>query len=203
MHTLTASRGPESYLESHRRRPRVGIMVGSLSAESINRELAEALVALLGERIQPVEVPLALPLYNRDLDDNPPDLVSRFKDIIRGLEGLIVVTPEFNRSMSAALKNAFEWGSRPYGQSVWTGLATGLVGASPGAIGTATAQQHVRNVLSFLDMPTLSQPEVYLTYRPGLFGRDGEILDDSTRAFLGGWADRFVEHLARHARVES
>src|SRR5690606_30718167 len=113
--------------------------------------------------------------------------------------GLLVVTPEYNRTMSAALKNAFEWGSRPYEQSIWSGIPAGVVGASPGAIGTAAAQQHVRNVMSFLDMPTLTQPEVYLQFRPDLFTADGLITDDGTRAFLANWADRFVDHVLRHA----
>jgi chromate reductase, NAD(P)H dehydrogenase (quinone) len=90
-------------------------------------------------------------------------------------------------------------GSRPYGQSIWSGIPAGVVGASPGAIGTAAAQQHVRNVMSFLDMPALTQPEVYLQFRPELFADDGLITDDGTRAFLSGWADRFIDHVRLHA----
>jgi chromate reductase, NAD(P)H dehydrogenase (quinone) len=178
----------------------IGVLVGSLSSASINRTLARALAGLIGERAEVTEIRIGdLPLYNSDLDDTPPEPVRRFKREVLSVDGLIVATPEYNRTMPAALKNAFEWGSRPYGESIWAGIPAGLVGASPGAIGTATAQQHVRNVMSFLDMPTLAQPEVYLQFRPEVFTDDGRITDDGTRAFLAEWADRFIDHVRLHA----
>lgn len=183
---------------------RVGMLIGSLSSSSINRTLARSLAVLIGERAEVDEIRIGdLPLYNADLDDTPPEAVRRFKREVLAVDGLIVVTPEYNRSISAVLKNAFEWGSRPYGESIWAGIPAGLVGASPGAIGTATAQQHVRNVMSFLDMPTLSQPEVYLQFRPEVFTTDGRITDDGTRGFLAEWADRFVDHVRLHVAARS
>lgn len=178
---------------------RIGVLVGSLSSASINRTLARSLALLVGERGDVDEIEIGdLPLYNADLDDTPPEAVRRFKRQILAVDGLIVATPEYNRTISAVLKNAFEWGSRPYGASIWSGIPAGLVGASPGAIGTATAQQHARNVMSFLDMPTLSQPEVYLQFRPEVFAADGHIVDAATRGFLAEWADRFVDHVRLH-----
>lgn len=178
---------------------RIGMLVGSLSSASINRTLARSLALLIGERADVDEIEIGdLPLYNADLDDAPPESVSRFKSEILGVDGLIVVTPEYNRTISAVLKNAFEWGSRPYGESIWAGIPAGLVGASPGAIGTATAQQHARNVMAFLDMPTLTQPEVYLQFQPDAFTDDGRITDAGTRTFLAEWTDRYVEHVRLH-----
>lgn len=179
---------------------KIGTLIGSLAADSINRTLARGLTALIGERAEVVDVTIGdLPLYNSDLDLDPPASVRRFKAAVAEVDGLLVVTPEYNRTMSAVLKNAFEWGSRPYGESIWSGIPAGVVGTSPGAIGTAAAQQHVRNVLSFLDMPTLGQPEVYLQFRPELLTESGRITDDGTRAFLAGWADRFIDHVRVHA----
>ncbi len=177
----------------------IGVLVGSLSSTSINRTLARSLTGLIGERAQVAEIEIGdLPLYNADLDDMPPEQVRRFKREVLSVDGLIIATPEYNRTMSAVLKNAFEWGSRPYGESVWAGIPAGLVGASPGAIGTAMAQQHVRNVMSYLNMPTLAQPEVYLQFRPEEFTDDGRITDSRTRGFLTEWADRFVDHVRLH-----
>lgn len=178
----------------------IGVLVGSLSRVSINRTLARSLAGLIGERARVAEIEIGdLPLYNSDLDETPPEQVVRFKRDVLSVDGLIVVTPEYNRTMSAVLKNAFEWGSRPYGESIWAGIPAGLVGASPGAIGSAMAQQHVRNVMSFLDMPTLTQPEVYLQFRPEVFTGDGRITDAGTRDFLTEWADRFVDHVRLYA----
>ncbi len=178
---------------------RIGMLVGSLSSASINRTLARSLAVLIGERADVAEIEIGdLPLYNADFDDAPPEPVRRFKHEVLGVDGLIVVTPEYNRTISAVLKNAFEWGSRPYGESIWAGIPAGLVGASPGAIGTATAQQHARNIMSFLDMPTLSQPEVYLQFRPEAFADDGRITDAGTRSFLAEWSDRYVDHVRLH-----
>ena len=179
---------------------KIGTIVGSLSADSINRTMAKSLTVLIGERAEVVDIAIGgLPLYNSDRDPAPPASVRHFKSAVSEIDGLLVVTPEYNRTMPAALKNAFEWGSRPYGQSIWSGIPAGVVGTSPGAIGTAAAQQHVRNVMSFLDMPTLTQPEVYLQFRPDLFTADGLITDGRTRAFLANWTDRFVDHVLRHA----
>lgn len=178
----------------------IGVLVGSLSSTSINRTLARSLAGLIGERARVAEIEIGdLPLYNSDLDETPPEPVIRFKRDVLSVDGIIVVTPEYNRTMSAVLKNAFEWGSRPYGESIWAGIPAGLVGASPGAIGSAMAQQHVRNVMSFLDMPTLTQPEVYLQFRPEVFTDDARITDAGTRAFLAEWADRFVDHVRLYA----
>lgn len=179
---------------------KIGTIVGSLSADSINRTLARSLTVLIGERAEVVDIAIGdLPLYNPDLDPTPPTTVRHFKSAVLDVDGLLLVTPEYNRTMSAALKNAFEWGSRPNGQSIWSGIPAAVVGTSPGAIGTAAAQQHVRNVMAALDIPALTQPEVYLQFRPDLFADDGLITDDGTRAFLADWADHFIDHVLRHA----
>lgn len=171
---------------------RIGYIIGSLSATSINRVLAEEVADLLRPSAEIVEIPVAgLPLYNRDLDDTPPPPVTAFKEQVRTLDGLLLVTPEHNRSISAALKNALEWGSRPYGEGVLNGLPAGILGAAPGALGTVAAQQHLRAILGALDMPTLGQPEAFIRLTD-------ETVDASTRAFVHGWADAFVAHVDLH-----
>ena len=182
---------------------RIGTINGSLSSESINATLVRALTMLIGERADVISVPIGcLPLYNRDLDADYPASAAAFKMRLRTLDALIIATPEYDRTMPAALKNAFEWGSRPYGENAFAGIPAGVVGASTGAIGTAAAQQHVRNVLAFLDAPTLGQPEVYLRFDPHSFAPDGTITNDSTRHFLTSWVDRFLAHIERHSATE-
>lgn len=179
--------------------PVIAVIVGSLRRESMNKAFARALVKLgpAAWRFLPVEIG-DLPLYNQDDDDAPAASVKRLREQIKGASGVIFVTPEYNRSMPGVLKNALDQGSRPYGQSVWGGKPAGVLGVSPGAMGTAMAQQHLRNVLSYLDMPTMGQPELYLQMREGLIGADGEI-GPGSRSHVQGWMDRYVSWVEKHS----
>ena len=170
---------------------KIAVNVGSLRQDSLNRKLARAL-----NRLAPADFAFDfveigdLPLYNQDDDGNPAQSVKRLRDAIAAAHGLLFVTPEYNRSIPGVLKNAIDHASRPYGESVWQGKPAGVIGVSVGAIGTALAQQHLRNILAYLDVPTLGQPEVFLQAKDGLFDEDGGIGADS-REFLQGWMDRY------------
>lgn len=176
----------------------IAVVVGSLRKESFNRALAKAVVKLGPANFSFNLVEISdLPLYNQDSDGNPVESVTRFREKISAANGVLFVTPEYNRSIPGVLKNAIDHGSRPYGQSAWMGKAAGILGVSPGAIGTAVAQQHLRSVLAFLDMPTLGQPEAFLQAKEGLIDESGNI-GESSRAFLQTWMDRFTDWVRRH-----
>ncbi|MBK1690264.1 NADPH-dependent FMN reductase [Rubrivivax gelatinosus] len=179
---------------------RIGVVVGSLRRDSFNRRLAQALASMApdGWALEIVEI-RELPLYDQDDDGSPAEPVRRFKERIAGCRGVIFVTPEYNRSIPGVLKNALDHGSRPYGRGVWSGKPAGVLGISPGALGTALAQQHLRSVLASLAMPTLAQPEVYLQARDGFFAADGGIADDATRRLVQGWLDAFVAWVQQQA----
>ncbi len=177
----------------------IAVIVGSLRQASINRRLADALVKLGPANFAFLRVEIGdLPLYNQDDDANPAESVKRLKVAIAGARGLIFVTPEYNRSMPGVLKNAIDHASRPYGKSAWTGKPAGVIGASVGAIGTAMAQQHLRNVLAYLDVPTLGQPEAFLHAKDDMFDAHGDV-DESTGKFLQGWMDRYVNFVVQNA----
>jgi len=179
---------------------RIALVVGSLRRDSLNRRLAQALATMAPAPWQLEIVELReLPPYDQDDDAAPAETVQRFKARIAGCRGVIFVTPEYNRSMPGVLKNALDHGSRPYGRSVWAGKPAGVLGISPGAIGTALAQQHLRAVLAYLAMPTLTQPEVYLQAREGFFAADGAIADEGTRRFVQGWLDACLAWIDRQA----
>ena len=176
----------------------IAVIVGSLRKESLNRQLAGALVKLLPAGITAHMVRIDdLPLYNQDDDGNQAQAVRRFKAEIAAAQGVLFVTAEYNRSIPGVLKNALDHGSRPSGQSCWTGKPAGVIGTSPGALGTALAQQHLRNVLAFLDMPTLAQPQAFIQARDGLFEADCSIAPAS-RAFIQNWVDKCVAWVKRH-----
>jgi chromate reductase, NAD(P)H dehydrogenase (quinone) len=178
----------------------VGVVVGSLRRESINRRLAEAIVKLGPQDFAFKFLRIDdLPLYNQDDDSKPAESVKRLKSEIKASQGIIFVTPEYNRSMPGVLKNAIDHASRPYGQSAWEGKPAGVMGASIGAISTAIAQQHLRNSLAYLDMPALGQPEVFIQVRDGFFGPKGEIASADTKKFLQGWMDKYVAWVKRFA----
>ena len=139
-----------------------------------------------------------LPPYNQDDDANPSAEVKRLKGEIKAAQGLLFVTPEYNRSIPGVLKNAIDHASRPYGQSAWDGKPAGVIGASVGAIGTALAQQHLRNILAYLNVPTLGQPEAFVHNKDGLYDADGNISEGS-RKFLQGWVDAYVGWVKKHA----
>jgi chromate reductase len=178
----------------------IGVVVGSLRRESFNRKLANAVIKLAPAdfTFKPLEIG-DLPLYNQDDDAQPHANVKRLKAEVTASQGLLFVTPEYNRSMPGVLKNALDHASRPYGQNAWAGKPAGIMGASIGAVGTAVSQQHLRNVLAYVDAPTLGQPEIYLQVNDQLFDASGGIGPDSTRKLLQGWMDRFVNWVKKHS----
>ena len=170
----------------------IAVIVGSLRQESFNRKLANAIVKLAPAEFSFKQVPIGdLPLYNQDDDANQAESVKRLKTEITAAQGILFVTAEYNRSIPGVLKNAIDHASRPYGQSAWAGKPAGMLGASPGASGTAMAQQHLRNVLASLDMPTLGQPEVFIQVRDGLFDVADDI-GEGSKKFLQNWMDQYV-----------
>lgn len=176
----------------------IGFVVGSLRKESCNRRLAQALVKLGPPDFNFKELRISdLPLYNQDDDGAQAPEVQRLKSELRAVDAVIFVTAEYNRSVPGVLKNAIDHASRPYGQSAWAGKPAGIVGMSIGAIGTAVAQAHLRGILGYLDMPTLGQSEVYLTYKDGFFDEGGNIANTETRKFLHGWMDKYAMWVKR------
>jgi chromate reductase len=170
----------------------IAVLVGSLRRDSFNRKLASAVVQLAPPDFSFTQLQIGdLPLYNQDDDANPAESVKRLRAEIRASRGLLFVTAEYNRSISGVLKNAIDHASRPYGQSVWTGKPAGILGASVGAIGTALAQQHLRNILAYLDVPTMGQPEAFVQAKEGLFDGSGNI-GDGSRKFMQDWMDQYV-----------
>ena len=177
----------------------IAVLIGSLRRDSFNRKLATAIAKLAPPEFTFNQVEIGdLPLYNQDDDDNQADSVKRLKGEITAARGLLFVTAEYNRSIPGVLKNAIDHASRPYGESVWAGKPAGVLGASIGTIGTAVAQQHLRNSLAYLDVPTLGQPEAFIHVKEGLFDPSGNIGADS-RKFLQAWMDRYVAWVKKHA----
>ncbi|KAF1698815.1 NADPH-dependent FMN reductase [Pseudoxanthomonas suwonensis] len=177
---------------------KVAVFVGSLRKDSINRKLARALERIGEDRLQFDYVELGnLPHYNQDFDGAYPAEGTALKQQVRGAHAVLFVTPEYNRSIPGVLKNAIDLGSRPYGDSAFAGLPAAVIGASPGAIGTALAQQHLRNVLSYLDMAVLPQPEAFIQFSDGLVDEDGRVSKADTREFLEDFVDRFVSWIDR------
>jgi chromate reductase len=172
--------------------PHVAVIVGSNRRESINRKLAQALVKLGAGKFEAKIVRIDdLPIYNQDNEGNLPAEVVRFKDEIAKADGVLIVTPEHNRSMPTALKNAIDWGARPFGTSVWPGKPGFITGTSPGAIGTALVQANLRTVMLGLGM-TLLGGESYVTFKPNLIDEQGKVTDETTEKFLQGFIDRFA-----------
>ncbi len=177
----------------------VAVIVGSLRKDSVTRKVARAIEALAPEGLTFVEIPIGdLPLYNQDDDGNQAESVKRLKSEITAAQGLLFVTPEYNRSIPGVLKNALDHASRPYGQNVWASKPAGILGASVGATGTSMAQQHLRNVLAYLDVPTLGQPEAFIQAKEGLFDEAGNIGENSKK-FLQSWMDKYVVWVRMHA----
>src|ERR1700728_5243487 len=180
-------------------KPRIAIIVGSNRRDSINRKLARALAKLGADKFDASFVRIDdLPMFNQDLEGNLPEEAVRFKSEIANADGVLIVTPEHDRSIPALLKNAVDWGARPSGKNSWAGKPAFITGTSPGAIGSALAQQHLRNVLVSLGVFLLGG-EAYVTFKPNLIDEHGNIGDESTKAFLQGFVDRFatlVERLA-------
>jgi chromate reductase len=177
--------------------PQIAVIAGSNRRDSINRKLAQALAKLGAGKFDAQLVRIDdLPMYNQDLEASLPAEVVRFKNEIARADGVLIVTPEHNRSIPTVLKNAIDWGARPYGKSVWPGKPAFITGTSPGAIGSALAQQHLRSVMTGLGMILLGG-EAYVTFKPNLIDEHGNIGDESTKTFLQDFVDRFATLVER------
>lgn len=177
----------------------IEVIVGSLRRESLNKQLGHALTKLASAEFSFEFGDIgSLPLYCQDYDPDFPVVARKFKQRIEAADGLLFVTPEYNRSMPGVLKNALDWGSRPWGSNSWKDKPAAVCGISVGAGGTALAQQHLRNVLAYLDVPTLGQPEIFLKHTDGFFDA-GSIANDGTRKFLQTFIDRFETWVKWHA----
>lgn len=182
---------------------KIAVLVGSLRKESLNRKMAYQLIKLAPQSLHLELIEIGdLPLYNSDLDDqgSPPDAWTRFREQMKQYQGVLFVTPEYNRSVPGALKNAIDVGSRPYGQSIWAKKPGAIISVSPGAIGGFGANHHLRQSLVFLDVPTLQQPETYIGQAGNLFNDKGEITNEDTRNFIKVFMEtyaKWVETLLR------
>lgn len=177
---------------------RIAVIVGSFRRDSINQKLANAIIKMAPTEFEFVFANIGdMPLYNQDEEDSPGAAVTKFKSEIASAQGLLFVTPEFNRSIPGALKNAIDQGSRPYGASVWVGKPAGIIGASPGNISTAAAQQHLRNVLVGVGVQAMSQPEGFVQIRDGFFNDADEVANPDSRKFLQSWMDSYIKWLRK------
>jgi chromate reductase len=177
----------------------VAVVVGSLRKDSVTRKVVRALEAVAPSHLTFVDVPIGqLPFYNEDDEASPPAAWVEFRNRIKAADAVLFATPEYNRSTPAALKNAIDVGSRPYGQSAWNGKPAAVVTVSPGAVGGFGANHHLRQSLVFLNMPTLPH-EAYIGGAFGLFGEDGELTNEATREFLRTLGQTFAEWIERHA----
>lgn len=180
---------------------KIAVIVGSLRKDSLNKKVAKELIALAPKSLQFEIIDIGnLPLYNQDLDETPPAEWKKFREQIKNCQGVLFVTPEYNRSVPGVLKNAIDVGSRPYGQSIWGGKPGAVITASPSAIGGFGANHHLRQSMVFLDIPMLQQPESYIGHAGDLFNEQGEITNSGTRDFLQKFINTYanwVETLAK------
>jgi chromate reductase len=176
----------------------VGYFVGSLATKSINRLLAKALVRLAPSGIQMTEIPFKdLPLYSYDYDAHYPPVATEFKNAIAAVDAVLFVTPEYNRSIPGGLKNAIDWASRPYGQNAFTRKPSAVIGTSPGKIGTAIGQQHLRSILAFCNSPQMNSVEAYIQFEHGLITEDGAVNNKATEDFLRQYMAEFHGFIQR------
>lgn len=176
----------------------VGYFVGSLAKASINRKLAQALVRLAPAELAMREIPIGdLPLYSYDYDANYPPAGTALKDAIAAVDGVLFVTPEYNRSIPGALKNAIDWASRPWGTNSFARKPSAVIGTSPGKIGTAVGQQHLRSMMSFCNSPQFNAIEAYIEFSPGLITDDGDVTNASTKEFLTTYMREFYGFITR------
>jgi chromate reductase len=177
---------------------KIGYLVGSLAKGSINRLLSKALVRLAPPALEMAEIPFKdLPLYSYDYDADYPPVARAFKSALAASDGVLFVTPEYNRSIPGGLKNAIDWASRPWGQNSFARKPSGVIGTSPGAIGTALAQQSLRGVLCFCNSPLMNTVEAYVQFKPGLITEDGQVTDDKTAEFLRNYMAEFHAFVVR------
>ena len=175
----------------------VGYFIGSLSARSINRTLSKALVRL-APQLEMREIPIKdLPLYNRDLDENYPPEARALKQAIANVDAVMFITPEYNRDIPGTLKNAIDWASRPWGTNSFNRKPSAVIGASPGKIGTAVAQQNLKGILSYCNSPQMNVMEAYVQFTPGLIADDGEVTDGTTEQFLRDYMGEFEQFITR------
>ena len=176
----------------------IGYLIGSLARGSINRQLANALIKLAPKELKFHEISFKdLPLYSYDYDADFPAVATKLKKTITDSDGILFVTPEYNRSIPGALKNAIDWASRPWGTNSFAKIPSGVIGTSPGAIGTAVAQQQLRSVLSFCNSPQMNSPEAYIQFKPGLIDAEGNVTDASTATFLRNYMSEFHQFVER------
>lgn len=177
---------------------KVGYFIGSLSSKSINRLLATALSKLAPPELELVEIHFKdLPLYSPDHEANYPPVATALKNAIADSDAILFVTPEYNRSIPGGLKNAIDWASRPYGKNSFTRKPSAVIGTSPGAIGTAIAQQHLRSLLGYCNSPQMNSPEGYIQFKPGLIDANGTVTVESTEAFLREYMKEFYLFIER------
>jgi chromate reductase len=163
---------------------KIAVLVGSLRKESLNRKMAKALMKLSPGSLDLEIIEIGgLPLYDQDREDNPPAAWTGFRERVKNFDGVLFVTPEYNRSVPGALKNAIDVGSRPYGKSAWAGKPGAVVSVSPGALGGFGANHHLRQSMVFLNMPAMQQPEAYIGQAADLFDKNGDLVNESTRDF--------------------
>jgi chromate reductase, NAD(P)H dehydrogenase (quinone) len=176
----------------------VGYFVGSLARASINRKLARALTRLAPPELTMREIPIGeLPLYSYDYDADYPPPARALKEAIAAVDAVLFVTPEYNRSIPGALKNAIDWASRPWGQNSFARKPSAMIGTSPGKIGTAVGQQHLKSILSFCNSPQMNAIEAYIAFTPGLITDDGDVTVDSTAEFLRTYMTEFHGFITR------
>jgi chromate reductase len=181
---------------------KVGYLIGSLAKASINRKLATGLVRLAPAELEMAEIPFKdLPLYSYDYDADFPPVARAFKDAIASVDAVLFVTPEYNRSIPGGLKNAIDWASRPYGSNSFARKPSAIIGTSPGAIGTAVAQQSLRSVLAFCNSPQMNAIEAYIQFTPDLISDDGKVSVQSTEEFLRRFMAEFHAFIARVLQV--
>jgi chromate reductase len=177
----------------------LAVLVGSLRKESLNKKLALAL-AELGKadfRFDFIEVG-AIPLFNEDLEHDLPGPVADLKNTVKASDGVLILTPEYNRDIPGVLKNALDWGSRPYGKGCWIGKCVAVTGMSPGNVGTAVCQAHLRSQLNFLGMLQMPSPDICLKYVPDYFDASGNIAANGNRKFLGAFMTSFADWIKKH-----
>ena len=176
----------------------VGYLVGSLASDSINRTLSKALIRLAPPRLELTEIPIGeLPLYSRDYDAEYPPAGRELKEALAAVDAVLFVTPEYNRSIPGALKNAIDWASRPRGSNSFARKPSAVIGASTGKIGTAVAQQSLRSVLSFCNSPQMNSPEAYIQFKPGLITPEGEVTNEETANFLRNYMTELHAFIVR------
>ena len=177
---------------------KVGYFIGSLSKASINRKLAKALVRLAPAELEFCEIPFRdLPLYCYDDDSHYPPVAQALKDALSAVDAVLFVTPEYNRSIPGGLKNAIDWASRPYGKNSFNRKPSAIIGTSPGKIGTAIAQTHLRSIMAFCNSPLMNSIEAYIQFEPGLITDDGEVTKASTEDFLRKFMAEFHVFIGR------